>query len=66
MLQKIRRIVTGHNAAGKAVILFNDHAPNATPIKGWSLFANWQMAWVPWSIGRPCSIDICWFLLRSQ
>ena len=35
MLQKIRRIVTGHNAAGKAVILFNDHAPNATPIKGW-------------------------------
>ena len=35
MLQKFRRIVTGHNAAGKAVILFNDHAPNATPLKGW-------------------------------
>ena len=35
MLQKIRRVVTGHNAAGKAVILFNDHAPNVTPLKGW-------------------------------
>jgi len=35
MLQKIHRIVTGHNGAGKATILLNDHAPNATPIKGW-------------------------------
>ena len=35
MLQKIRRIVTGHNAAGKATILFNDRAPNVTAIKGW-------------------------------
>ena len=35
MIQKIRRVVTGHNAAGKAVILFDDHAPNATPLKGW-------------------------------
>ena len=35
MLPEIRRVVTGHNAAGKAIILFNDHAPNATPIKGW-------------------------------
>ena len=36
MLQKIRRVVTGHNGAGKAVILFDDHAPNANPLKGWS------------------------------
>src|SRR6202044_4159706 len=35
MVQKVRRIVTGHNAAGKAVVLFNDEAPNATPLKGW-------------------------------
>ena len=35
MLQKIRRVVTGHNAAGKAVILLNDHAPNANLLKGW-------------------------------
>ena len=35
MLQKIRRIVTGHNAANRATILFNDHAPNITPLKGW-------------------------------
>jgi mannose-6-phosphate isomerase-like protein (cupin superfamily) len=35
MLQKIRRVITGHNAAGKAVILFDDHAPNVTPLKGW-------------------------------
>jgi hypothetical protein len=35
MLQKIRRVVTGHNAAGKAVILFDDHAPNVNPLKGW-------------------------------
>jgi hypothetical protein len=35
MPQKIRRVVTGHNAAGKAVILFDDHAPNVNPLKGW-------------------------------
>src|ERR1700727_1070322 len=35
MVQKIRRIITGHNAAGKAAVLFNDEAPNATPLKGW-------------------------------
>ena len=35
MLQKIRRIVTGHNAAGKAIVMINDHAPNATPLAGW-------------------------------
>jgi mannose-6-phosphate isomerase-like protein (cupin superfamily) len=35
MLQKIRRVVTGHNAASRATILFNDHAPNVTPLKGW-------------------------------
>jgi mannose-6-phosphate isomerase-like protein (cupin superfamily) len=35
MGQKIRRIVTGHNAAGKAVITFNDLAPNANDIKAW-------------------------------
>ena len=35
MVQKIRRFVTGHNAAGKAVVMFDDHAPNATPLKGW-------------------------------
>jgi mannose-6-phosphate isomerase-like protein (cupin superfamily) len=35
MLQKIRRVVTGHNAAGKATIMISDHAPNVTAIKGW-------------------------------
>ena len=35
MLQKIRRFVTGHNAAGKSIVMLDDHAPNATPIKGW-------------------------------
>jgi mannose-6-phosphate isomerase-like protein (cupin superfamily) len=35
MVQKIRRFVTGHNAAGTAIVMINDHAPNATEIKGW-------------------------------
>lgn len=35
MLQKIRRVITGHDAADRATILFNDHAPNVTPLKGW-------------------------------
>src|SRR5688572_30753316 len=35
MGQKIHRIVTGHNAQGKAIITINDHAPNAVEIKGW-------------------------------
>src|ERR1700723_1521780 len=35
MVQKIRRFVTGHNAAGKAMVMIDDHAPNATEIKGW-------------------------------
>ena len=35
MGQKIHRIVTGHNAKGKAIITINDHAPNAVEIKGW-------------------------------
>ncbi len=35
MVQKIRRFVTGHNAAGKAIVMIDDHAPNATEIKGW-------------------------------
>ena len=34
MGQKIRRIVTGHQD-GKATIMINDLAPNATEIKGW-------------------------------
>jgi mannose-6-phosphate isomerase-like protein (cupin superfamily) len=35
MVQKIRRFVTGHSAAGKAIVMIDDHAPNATEIKGW-------------------------------
>ena len=35
MVQKIRRFVTGHNAAGKAMVMIDDRAPNATEIKGW-------------------------------
>jgi mannose-6-phosphate isomerase-like protein (cupin superfamily) len=35
MGQKIRRIVTGHNAHGKAVVAINDLAPNANEINGW-------------------------------
>ena len=35
MGQKIRRIVTGHNDQGKAIIAIDDLAPNATEIKGW-------------------------------
>lgn len=35
MLQKVRRVVTGHNATGNAIILIDDHAPNVTAIKGW-------------------------------
>lgn len=34
MLQKIRRIVTGHKD-GKATIMINDLAPNVTEVKGW-------------------------------
>jgi naringenin degradation protein FdeH len=35
MVQQVRRFVTGHNAAGKAIVMLNDYAPNATEIKGW-------------------------------
>ena len=35
MVQKIRRVITGHNSKGRATILFDDHAPNVTPLKGW-------------------------------
>ncbi len=34
MLQKIRRVVTGHKD-GKAAIMISDLAPNATEVKGW-------------------------------
>ncbi len=32
---KQRRIVTGHNAAGQSVILFDDHGKNVTHIPSW-------------------------------
>lgn len=35
MLQKIHRVVTGHDAQGRATILLDDHAPNVTDLKGW-------------------------------
>jgi mannose-6-phosphate isomerase-like protein (cupin superfamily) len=35
MVQKIRRFVTGHNSAGKAIVMIDDYAPNVTEIKGW-------------------------------
>ena len=35
MAQKIRRVVTGHDANGRANILFDDLAPNVTELKGW-------------------------------
>lgn len=35
MGQKIRRIVTGHDDKGKAIIMINDLASNSTEIKGW-------------------------------
>ena len=35
MVQKIRRYVTGHDKDGKAIVAFDDHAPNAVPLKGW-------------------------------
>ena len=35
MIQKIKRYVTGHNADGKAIVTYDDHAPNAVPLKGW-------------------------------
>lgn len=34
MLQRIRRVVTGHQN-GKAKIMIDDHAPNVNEIKGW-------------------------------
>ncbi len=33
MIRPIHRVVTGHNADGKSVILFDDNAPNVTEIK---------------------------------
>ena len=32
MIRPIHRVVTGHDADGRSVILFDDHAPNATEI----------------------------------
>ncbi len=35
MRQSVRRIVTGHHANGRSMVLINDAAPNTTEIKGW-------------------------------
>ena len=35
MIQKIRRYVTGHKPDGTSIVMFDDHAPNATELKGW-------------------------------
>lgn len=35
MIQKIKRYVTGHDKDGKAIVTYDDHAPNAVPLKGW-------------------------------
>ena len=35
MVQKIRRVVTGHDENGRASILFDDLAPNVTELNGW-------------------------------
>lgn len=35
MGQQIRRVVTGHDEQGRATIFIDDHASNATEIKGW-------------------------------
>jgi len=35
MIQPTRRVVTGHDAQGRSIILFEDHAPNVTEIKAW-------------------------------
>jgi mannose-6-phosphate isomerase-like protein (cupin superfamily) len=35
MRAPLRRVVTGHDAAGKSRIFIDDDAPNATEIKGW-------------------------------
>jgi mannose-6-phosphate isomerase-like protein (cupin superfamily) len=35
MVQKIKRYVTGHTAAGAAIVMIDDHAPNITELKGW-------------------------------
>ncbi len=35
MAMQARRVVTGHNAKGESVILFDDHAKNVTHIPSW-------------------------------
>ncbi|HEV2571501.1 MAG TPA: cupin domain-containing protein [Beijerinckiaceae bacterium] len=35
MIQKIKRYVTGHDKDGTAIVTYDDHAPNAVPLKGW-------------------------------
>ena len=35
MIQKIRRFVTGHDADGKSIVLFDDNAPNANAVKNY-------------------------------
>ncbi len=35
MIRKIKRYVTGHDGDGKTIVTYDDHAPNAVPLKGW-------------------------------
>jgi mannose-6-phosphate isomerase-like protein (cupin superfamily) len=35
MRQKVRRIVTGHHADGRSMVMMDDHGPNMTEIKAW-------------------------------
>lgn len=34
-ISRIKRYVTGHNKDGKAIVTYDDFAPNAVPLKGW-------------------------------
>ena len=61
-IKRFRRIVTGHNAQGRSVILSDDASPHVMPIMDQPNFAVtdfWKTASTPADDGAGTSADLC-------
>jgi mannose-6-phosphate isomerase-like protein (cupin superfamily) len=61
-IRRFRRIVTGHNAQGKSVILSDDLSPHVIPIMNQPNFAVtnfWKTVATPADNGKATEVDLC-------
>jgi hypothetical protein len=61
-IKRLRRIVTGHNAQDRSVILSDDASPHVMPIMGQPNFAVtdfWKTSSTPAENGRQTNVDPC-------